>query len=87
MSSSIDGIRLTQKKQKELRKGDERALGMVTVPEKKHSFSIMVAGGISFYGLSDLYLLNGKMNSFAYSQALHYYKKNFNEFKNKNLYF
>ena len=47
--------------------------------------SIMIAGGISFYGLSDLFLLNGNMNNFAYSQALEYYKNNFNEFKHKNL--
>ena len=27
------------------------------------------------------------MNNFAYSQALEYYKNNFDKFKNKNLYF
>ena len=46
LSPVINGIRLTPKKQKELRKGDERALGMVTVPEKKHELSIMIAGDI-----------------------------------------
>ena len=49
----------------------------------------MVYGGISYYGLSDLYLLNGTMNNFAYSQLLEHYKKNYEEFKNenKNIYF
>ena len=47
----------------------------------------MIARGISFYALSDLFLLNGKMNNFAYSQAIKYYKNNFNEFKKENLYF
>ena len=49
----------------------------------------MVAGGISFYGLTDLILLNGTMNEFSYSQALNYYKENYAKFseKNNNLYF
>ena len=49
----------------------------------------MVAGGISFYGLSDLIILNGTMNEFAYSQALYYYKENYELFfkKNSNIYF
>ena len=49
----------------------------------------MVAGGISYYGLSDLYLLNGTMSNFSYSQLLEHYKKNYEEFKNenKNIYF
>ena len=76
-------IRLTPKKKKEINQGKEEALNIITVPEKKHEPSIMIARGISFYGLSDLFLLNGNMNNFAYLQALEYYKNNFNEFKKK----
>ena len=43
----------------------------------------MVAGGISYYGLTDLILLNGTMNEFSYSQALHYYKENYDSFLKK----
>ena len=49
----------------------------------------MIAGGISFYGLSDLIIVEGTMTDFAYGQTLLYYKKNYDEFKlkNKNLIF
>ena len=49
-------------------------------PKKKFEKSIMVAGGISYYGLTDLILLDGTMNEFSYSQALQYYKKNYDDF-------
>ena len=49
----------------------------------------MVAGGISFYGLSDLIFVNGSMNTFSYAQALDFYKNNYDDLlkKNKNLKF
>lgn len=82
-----DQIRLGSQKKKEVSKGKEEALKLVTVPVKKHESSIMVSGGISYYGLSDLFLLNGNMNNFAYSQTLNYFKKNYDKFNKKNLYF
>ena len=49
----------------------------------------MVAGGISFYGLSDLIFVNGSMNTFSYAQALDFYKNNYDDLlkKNENLKF
>ena len=44
----------------------------------------MIAGGISFNGLSDLIIVEGTMTDFAYGQTLLHYKKNFDEFKLKN---
>ena len=41
----------------------------------------MLAGGISYYGLSDLIIVEGTMNEFAYAQTLLLYKKNLEEFK------
>ncbi|MBR4616754.1 MAG: hypothetical protein IKO55_14185, partial [Kiritimatiellae bacterium] len=82
-------IRLTPKKKKELKEGKEKAYNLINRQERKFEKSIMVAGGISFYGLSDLIILNGTMNEFAYSQALYYYKENYELFfkKNSNIYF
>ena len=52
--------------------------------EEKFPKSIMLAGGISYYGLSDLMIVEGTMTEFAYSQAILLYKKNMEEFKKKN---
>ena len=49
----------------------------------------MIAGGISYYGLSDLIVVEGSMNNFSYAQALNFYKKNYDKLwkKNKKLIF
>ena len=49
----------------------------------------MIAGEISYYGLSNLIIVDGTMTDFAYGQTLLHYKKNFDELKqnNKNLIF
>ena len=39
----------------------------------------MIAGGIYFYGLSDLFLLVGKMNELSYAQTLLFYEDNLEE--------
>ena len=51
--------------------------------------SIIVAGGVSYFGLSCLILLKGTMKEFSYSQALEYYKESFEKFQkqNKNIFF
>ena len=56
---------------------------------KKFEPSIIVAEGVSYYGLSDLFLLKGAMKEFTYFQAFEYYKDNFESFKkqNKNIFF
>ena len=62
---------------------------MVNREKNKYEPLIFVAGGVSFYVLSDLILLKGTMKEFSYAQALEYYKENFDYFKehNKNLCF
>ena len=57
--------------------------------EEKFPKSLMLAGGISYYGLSDLIIVEGTMTEFAYGQAILLYKKNMEEFKkiNKNIIF
>ena len=44
---------------------------------------MIVAGGVSFYGLSDLILLKGTMRDFSYAQVIEFYKENYKEFKKK----
>ena len=44
----------------------------------------MIAGGISYYGLSDLIVVEGSINNFSYSQDLNFYKKNYDKLLKKN---
>ena len=76
-----DSIRLSLENQRKLKNGEEEAFKLVNKPEKKFEKSIMIAGGIHFHGLSDLYLLEGTMNEFSYAQALLFYKENIEELK------
>ena len=43
----------------------------------------MIAGGISYYGLSRLIFLEGTMNDFAYGQACIFYKEDIDEIRDK----
>ena len=88
-STRTEKIRLSSRNEKKLKKGDPKPYKLMNRPKKKFEKSIMVAGGISYYGLTDLILLDGTMNEFSYSQALKYYKENYDEFlkKNKKIYF
>ena len=68
----------------ELKKGDPEALNLVSKEAEKYPKQILIAGGISYYGLSDLIIVEGTMTDFAYGQTLLHYKKNFEEFKQKS---
>ena len=46
---------------------------------EKFPKSYYASGGISYYGLSDLMVVEGTMNEFAYAQAILLYKKNIEE--------
>jgi len=72
-----------------IKNGKEEGYKKINRETKKYEASIIVAGGASFYGLSDLILLEGTMRDFSYAQALEFYKENYEEFKknNENLYF
>ena len=88
-NTSNESIRISTKVRKKIKLGDEDGYKMINRETKKFEPSITVAGGVSFYGLSDLILLKGTMQEFSYSQALEYYKDNFENFKklNKNIFF
>ena len=77
-------IRLSPENQEKMKNGDIEALNIVNKQADKFPKKILIAGGISYYGLSDLIIVEGTMTDFAYGQTLLHYKKNFDEFKLKN---
>ena len=84
-----ESIRVSSKIKNKMKKGDEEGYQKINRETKKFESSIIVAGGVSYYGQSDLILLVGTMTDFAYVQALEFYKENYENFKkqNENLYF
>ena len=60
---------------RKLNQNDEEAEKLVTIQLPKKSKGFMVGGGISKYGLGKLIFCIGTVDSFAYKQALEYYKK------------
>ena len=82
-------IRLSKENTEKLKKGDTEALNLTSKQAEKYPKKILIAGGISFYGLSDLIIVEGTMTDFAYGQTLLHYKNNYDEFKkiNKNIIF
>ena len=88
-NTSNESIRISSKVKNKLKSGDEEGYKLINRETKKFEPSIIVAGGVSYYGLSDLILLKGTMQEFSYSQALEYYKDNYENFQkqNKNMFF
>ena len=63
---------------------DDEKYNLINRPKKKFEKSIMVAGGINYFGLSQLIFLEGTMNDFSYGQALLFYKDDIEKLKNKS---
>ena len=84
-----ESIRVSSITRNKIKNGEEEGYKKINRETKKYEASIIVAGGASFYGLSDLILLEGTMRDFSYAQALEFYKENYEVFKkkNENLYF
>ncbi len=82
-----DYIRLSEENKDKIKKGDEEAFKLINREQKKFELSIMVASGICSNGLSNLIILDGSENEFAYAQTLLYYKDDFKRFKNPELFF
>ena len=79
-SFSHDLIRLDPNK----RIWDEDTYNLINRPQKKFEKSLMIAGGINFYGLSKLMFLDGTMNEFSYGQALLFYKEDIEKIEKEN---
>ena len=78
-----DSIRLTKGTQNKLKEGDLSIYSLINREEKKFENSVMIVGGVSASGLSNLIFLDGTLNQFAYGQALLYYKEDMDEMKKK----
>jgi len=85
-SFTKDLIRLSDDTKKKLKNGEEEGFDLINRPEKKYELSIMIAGGVSSQGLSDLILLDGTENEFTYGQILFFFKDYFED-KKRPLFF
>ena len=66
-----------------LKSGEREMYELVNRPIRKFEKSLMIAGGISYYGLSRLIFLEGTMNDFAYGQACIFYKEDIDAIRDK----
>jgi len=73
-------IRLTKESKELLKKNNDKINKLMTIELEKHPKGIMVAGGVSSYGVGKLNFCIGTMNSFAYKQTLQNYEKDINYF-------
>ena len=78
-----DSIRLTPQAKEQLKNGQKEVYELINRPTRKFEKSLMIAGGISYYGLSRLIFLEGTMNDFAYGQACIFYKEDIDAIKEK----
>ena len=65
-----DSICLSKEYLNKLKKGDLDIYGLINRPEKKFEKSIMIAGGVFYFGITNLIILEGILNEFAYGQAI-----------------
>ena len=82
-------VRLTKLMKRKLNQNDEEAEKLVTIQLPKKSKGFMVGGGISKNGLGKLIFCIGTVDSFAYKQALEFYKQDIEALSDGNslLYF
>ena len=78
-----DVIRLDGEMKNQLLMGDEEAHNLLVRPVRKYESSVMIAGGISYHGLSRIVFLEGTMNNFAYGQTLLFFKEDIESLENK----
>ena len=74
-------IRLTKEFQKKLKEDNPEVKKLLTVEVEKHPKGVMVAGGVSYYGVGKLNFIIGAMDSVAYTQTLEFYKEDIERFK------
>ena len=65
-----DWIRLDSNSKAKLKNGNPEVYDLINRSLKKFEPSIMVAGGISIFGLTNIIFVEGTMNDFTYGQAI-----------------
>jgi transposase len=86
VNTQINKIRLSKKFRKRLRKGDPEVLEKVRRPMPKYSPGVMVAAGLSYYGVTKLVFCVGTMNTVSYERTLRYWLEDVRKM-NPDLYF
>jgi hypothetical protein len=71
----VERIWTTPETRKKIREGDGEAIDLLTREVDPFSPKVMVAGGISYYGVSKLIFFVGNCNSECYEECLKYYKE------------
>ena len=78
-----DSIRLTNESKIKLKRGDLEVYDLINRQEKKFEKSLIIAGGLSAFGLSRLIVLEGTLNEFAYGQSLLNFKEDIDSINKK----
>lgn len=79
-----DWVRLDSEFQQKLKNGNTEVYNLINRATKKFEPSIMVAGGISYFGLTNIIFVEGTMNDFAYGQTIIFYKEDIEEINSIN---
>ena len=74
-------IRLTKENITKLKNGSVDIYELISGQESRFELSIMIAGGICRYGLSNLIFYSGTQNNFSYKQFLLFMKKDISKKK------
>ena len=74
-------IRLTKESKRKLKQNNDKIRKKLTIEVEKHPKGIMVAGGVSSFGVGKLNFCVGTMNSFAYKQTLINYENDMEYFR------
>ena len=79
-----DWIRLDSNSQQKLKNGNAEIYNLISRSIKKFEPSIMVDGGISYYGLSNIIFVEGTINDFSYGQTIIFYTEDNDEINKDN---
>ena len=79
-----DAIRLCPDTKQKLKNGDRTAFNLINRPLKKFENFIMISGGICYYCLGKLMILEGTLNEFEYGQSLLYYQDDIKRLNSEN---
>ena len=82
-SYSHDYIRLDPLDQLKLKAGKRDVYTLLNRPQLKFEQSLIIEGGISYYGVTKLIIVDGTMNNFAYGQTLLFYEEDMKNKKEK----